>query len=80
MLKFIAKRAGISMDKIPINIEKYGNTNGSTIPLLLVDLASAEGKGIGGREIIMVGFGAGLSWGGIATKIENLEYANIVRV
>jgi 3-oxoacyl-[acyl-carrier-protein] synthase-3 len=78
MLKYIAKRAGISMDKIPVNIGKYGNTNGSTIPFLLADLASAGGfDGLGGREVVMAGFGVGLSWGGAQTKLGALQYAEV---
>jgi 3-oxoacyl-[acyl-carrier-protein] synthase-3 len=78
MLKYIAKRAGIPMDKIPVNIGKYGNMNGSTIPFLLADLAPSGG--LDGREVVMAGFGVGLSWGGVATKLGALEYAEVMHV
>jgi 3-oxoacyl-[acyl-carrier-protein] synthase-3 len=78
MLKYIAKRAGIPMDKIPVNIGKYGNTNGSTIPFLLAD---SEFDGTSkDREVVMAGFGVGLSWGGIAAKIGALKFAEVIHI
>jgi 3-oxoacyl-[acyl-carrier-protein] synthase-3 len=78
MLKYIAKRAGIPMDSVPVNIGRYGNTNGSTIPFLLADLA-ADG-GLDGRNVMMAGFGVGLSWGGVATGLHGIEWAGVITV
>ena len=78
MLKFIAKRAKIPMEKIPINIGKYGNTNGSTIPLLINDLAEKELKEP--KNMIMSGFGIGLSWAAVAMKMGGFRCAEIIRV
>ena len=58
----IAKRLKISMDKIPMNIERYGNTSGATIPMLLDEL-NREGKIKPGDKVVLAGFGAGLTWG-----------------
>lgn len=60
----IAKRLKVSMDKIPMNIEHYGNTSGATIPILLDEL-NREGKLEPGDKIILAGFGAGLTWGAV---------------
>lgn len=60
----ISKRLKISMDKIPMNIERYGNTSGATIPILLDEL-NREGKLNQGDKVILAGFGAGLTWGAL---------------
>lgn len=57
-----AKRLGIPMDKVYVNIEKYGNTSSASIPMAL-DEAVKEGRIKDGDLILMTSFGAGLSWG-----------------
>lgn len=58
----IAKRLKIDMDRIPMNIERYGNTSGASIPILLDEL-NHEGRLNKGDKLILAGFGAGLTWG-----------------
>lgn len=57
-----AKRLGQPMDKFPMNMDRYGNTSGATIPTLLDDLNRA-GRLTRGDKIVIAGFGAGLTWG-----------------
>ena len=64
MLDALARRAGIPPGKVLKNIEAYGNTVSSTIPMLLADLESDDR--LVGSTVLMSGFGVGLSWG---TKI-----------
>lgn len=78
MIKYISKRAKIGEDKIPINIHKFGNTNGSTIPVLLCDLFGCELQP--GDNVILCGFGVGLSWGAAAMTIPDLSCAEIMYV
>lgn len=63
----IAKRLDVSLDRFPMNIDRYGNTSGASIPLIL-DEMNREGKFEKGDKIIIAGFGAGLTWG--ATLME----------
>lgn len=63
----IAKRLKISMDKIPMNIERYGNTSAASIPLLLDEL-NQEGKLKKDDFLVFAGFGAGLTWGAALIK------------
>lgn len=58
----IAKRLTISMEKVPVNIERYGNTSAGSVPLLLDEL-NREGKLDEGDLLVLAGFGAGLTWG-----------------
>lgn len=54
------RRMGLSNDKILINIEKYGNTAGTSIPLALWDFKDKFKKG---DTLIFSAFGAGFTWG-----------------
>jgi 3-oxoacyl-[acyl-carrier-protein] synthase-3 len=78
MLKHIAKRSGIKSEKMPVNIGSYGNTDGATIPFLVCDMAevfcSQE------KDVLMAGFGIGLSWSGIVTRLGKLECAEIIHI
>lgn len=56
------KRLDISEDKVYVNLEKYGNMSGASIPVAL-DEAVKNGKVTKGDNIVLVGFGAGLTWG-----------------
>ena len=56
------KRMGIEKDKVFINLEKYGNTSASCIPVSLSQ-AVEEGRIEKGDKIVLVGFGGGLTWG-----------------
>lgn len=60
-----ASRVGITEDKVMMNIEKYGNTTGGTIPLLLWDYEKKLKKG---DNLIMAAFGGGFTWGAIYVK------------
>lgn len=63
-----AKRIGISEDKVfSANIKKYGNTSSSTIPLALDEL-SRGGEIVKGNNIVLVGFGGGLTWSAALLK------------
>ena len=57
-----AEQLGIPSEKLFVNLHKYGNTSGGSIPIGL-DEAHCEGKIRRGETILMCGFGAGLSWG-----------------
>ena len=62
MLDVIRKKMKLSVDKVFINIQDYGNSVSSTIPLALYD---AEKKGVlkKGMKVLLAGFGIGNSWG-----------------
>jgi 3-oxoacyl-[acyl-carrier-protein] synthase-3 len=57
-----AKRLGLPWDKVFVNVEKYGNTSGASVPLALYE-AELYGRLKPGMIVLTVGFGAGLVWG-----------------
>lgn len=67
ILESIAKRLKVDMDKIPMNLDHYGNTSSASIPILL-DEINRNHLLEPGDKIILSGFGGGLTWG--ATLIE----------
>ena len=55
-----AQRMGLTMDKVMINIQKYGNTTAATIPLCLWDWEKQLHKG---DNLVLAAFGGGFTWG-----------------
>lgn len=62
-----ANRMGLSMDKVMVNIDKYGNTTAGTIPICLSELYE-DGKLKKGDNLILSSFGAGFTWGSVFMK------------
>ena len=58
----VARRMGISEEKVMVNIEKYGNTTAATIPLCLWEWEPQLKKG---DNIILSAFGGGFTWGSV---------------
>ncbi|MGO8669875.1 MAG: beta-ketoacyl-ACP synthase III [Capsulimonadaceae bacterium] len=57
-----AERIQLPMEKVCVNIDRFGNTSSASIPIALHE-AVAAGKIRKGSLIVTVGFGAGLTWG-----------------
>jgi 3-oxoacyl-[acyl-carrier-protein] synthase-3 len=62
IMEAVAKRLGISMDRVVVTIDKYGNMSSATIPVAL-DEWVREGKIRRGDNVLMAAFGGGLTWG-----------------
>ncbi len=60
IIEAVTKRVEIPMEKVMVNIERYGNTSAATIPLALWDLEEQLKKG---DNVIMTAFGAGFVHG-----------------
>lgn len=56
-----ARHAGVPMEKVMVNVERYGNTSSASIPLALAQ-AEAEGRIGPGSVVLLVAFGAGFTW------------------
>ncbi|WP_312202829.1 3-oxoacyl-[acyl-carrier-protein] synthase III C-terminal domain-containing protein, partial [Anaerospora hongkongensis] len=67
IIQSAAKRVGMPMDKVVVNVDKYGNTSAASIPIAL-DEAVKTGKIKKGDTIAMVGFGGGLTWAASIVK------------
>lgn len=72
----IVKRVKIPQEKMLINIGKYGNTSGSAIPLVLSDYYGEDETGA--KDVLMCGFGVGLSWGVCSARIDMKDVYGVV--
>jgi 3-oxoacyl-[acyl-carrier-protein] synthase-3 len=63
IMKNIAKRVGIVEDKMPVSIDRFGNTGAATIPLTICDHFARDGDAAITETISACGFGIGLSLG-----------------
>jgi 3-oxoacyl-[acyl-carrier-protein] synthase-3 len=57
------ERLGWGQDKIVVNIQSYANTSAATVPIAL-DEVLRSGRVASGKYVVLVAFGAGLTWGG----------------
>ncbi len=62
IIESAATRLGLPPERVFVNVGKYGNTSGASIPLALYE-AAEEGRLKPGMVAMTVGFGAGLVWG-----------------
>jgi 3-oxoacyl-[acyl-carrier-protein] synthase-3 len=60
--EYCARALGLREEQVPHNIHKYGNTTAATIPLLW-DECARDGRLVPGDLVLMVAFGAGMTWG-----------------
>lgn len=62
IIEAMAKHAGLPMDKVFVNVDRYGNMSSASVPVGL-DEAQEQGRIGPGANILTVAFGAGLTWG-----------------
>jgi 3-oxoacyl-[acyl-carrier-protein] synthase-3 len=62
ILEAVASQLNVGMDRFPSNLDRYGNTSAASIPLALEE-AWKDGKIKHGDLVLIVAFGAGLTWG-----------------
>lgn len=65
IIEAVASRAGFPMEKVLVNIQKYGNTSAASIPLCLDEYRNLLKKG---DNLILTAFGAGFTWGAMYLK------------
>ena len=67
IIEAVAKRLKLSMEKVIVTINKYGNMSAATIPVAL-DESVREGKVRSGDNVLMAAFGGGLTWGAVLVE------------
>jgi 3-oxoacyl-[acyl-carrier-protein] synthase III len=65
IIQSVAEQLKFPMEKVMINIQKYGNTTAGTLPLCLWDYEQQLNKG---DNIILTSFGGGFTWGALYLK------------
>lgn len=67
IIESAARSLRLPMERFVVNIERYGNTSTASIPVAVCE-ALAEGRVQPGNHLVLVGFGAGLTWGALALQ------------
>jgi len=76
MNETIRKRIKVQKEKMPNSIQNFGNTNGASIPLTIVQ-AYLEFDEFKEFSVVMCGFGVGLSWGSVWMRLEKSFVTNM---
>ncbi|MGD0232193.1 MAG: beta-ketoacyl-ACP synthase III [Syntrophorhabdales bacterium] len=62
IIQGVAKKLKVSMDKVYMTIERFGNISSATVPIAL-DEAVRDGTITSGKRVVLTAFGGGLTWG-----------------
>jgi len=68
IIQSAAEKYNFPMEKVYVNIDRYGNTSGASIPLAMAE-AVREGRIGAGSTLLLVAFGAGLTWAGSVVRL-----------
>jgi 3-oxoacyl-[acyl-carrier-protein] synthase III len=61
IIEAVAKKCGVSMERVFLTVQRYGNMSSATVPVALVE-ALEEGRVAPNSYLLAPGFGAGLTW------------------
>lgn len=67
IIEATAKHAGLPMDKVYVNVDRFGNTSSASIPIAL-DEAIERGRIKEGSTVLLVAFGAGFTWASMIVR------------
>lgn len=67
IIEATAKHAGIPMEKVYVNVDRYGNTSSASVPIALEE-ALASGRIQPGMRVLLVAFGAGFTWAALVIR------------
>ena len=67
IIEAAARGLHLPMERFMVNVERYGNTSSASIPIAVCE-AVQQGRVRPGDHVVLVGFGAGLTWGALALQ------------
>lgn len=73
---FLVKKLKLDQSKVPVTIDKYGNTSSVSVPLTIV--SELKGKLKPGMILCLSAFGVGLSWGSAIIPMGNCHLSDII--
>lgn len=76
IIKRIAEQLKCPLEKIPLSLDRFGNTSGTSIPLTICDAFGQNNSGI--LKCLISGFGVGLSWGVVDAEINANDIMPII--
>jgi 3-oxoacyl-[acyl-carrier-protein] synthase-3 len=67
IIEAVAKRLEVSMERVFVNLDRYGNTSAGSVPIALYEAAQA-GRIVPGDLVLLTAFGGGLTWGSCVVR------------
>jgi 3-oxoacyl-[acyl-carrier-protein] synthase-3 len=67
IIEAVAKRLAVPLERVMVDIDRFGNTSAASIPIALAE-AEAAGRLHAGDRVMCVAFGSGTTWGGLALR------------
>ena len=67
IIEATAKHANIPMEKVFVNVDRYGNTSAATVPIAISE-AIEQGRIVDGSTVLLVAFGAGFTWASVVVR------------
>lgn len=80
ILSHIGKKAKVPPEKVPLNLQRYGNTSSASIPLLMCDSDCTALLRHQKQRVAMFGFGAGWSFGGAMLDVGPVPTLKVIEV
>lgn len=77
IIKQLIRKLKLNREKVPVSLDRYGNTGGISIPLTLCDAFGTSDNGV--KKILTCGFGIGLSWGITSIQIDTAKVYPVVQ-
>lgn len=77
ILNYLRKKLDLDPKLVPIDVKRYGNTGPASIPLTLCGQYARIGEEMLGKSVL-VGFGAGLSWGACALDLAGCQLLDVI--
>jgi 3-oxoacyl-[acyl-carrier-protein] synthase-3 len=79
MNKMIVKKLKLPVEKVPYSLKEFGNTSSTTIPLTIVTELKMNLTNTA-QDLILCGFGVGLSWGTVKIKLNNVVIPDLIEI
>jgi 3-oxoacyl-[acyl-carrier-protein] synthase-3 len=79
MVERLAKKAKLPTEKVPVNINEFGNTSSASIPLLMTTTLREQLKN-NSLQLALFGFGVGYSWAAASIKVGNLKVIETIEL
>jgi 3-oxoacyl-[acyl-carrier-protein] synthase-3 len=80
ILNMMRGKLKLAPEQVPVNIQRYGNTSMSSIPLLIADDLREQVTGGEPVKAVLAGFGIGYSWAAVALTFGGMRTARVINV
>ena len=76
----LVKKLKLPTEKVPYNLEEFGNTGGASVPGLMVTRLREQLQQEGNKRLLCSSFGLGLSWGTMLLNVEKLVIPELIEI